>query len=121
MDTYKSTTPPPSTPSTPPSMKTTPASTTAFVRMAPINVPLERRLQTLATLMYGIEPSLVIGLFIFLWTLPFLWPILIAYTIWMWKDKAPERGGRRLDWVRRLKFWDYFAAYFPVTIIKVKR
>ncbi|CAO3593919.1 unnamed protein product [Absidia cylindrospora] len=125
MDTYKNTTPPPSTPSTPPpsgpstSMK--PPSTeqhTPFIRMAPLHVPLERRLQTLATLVYGIEPSLVIGFFIFLWTLPFLWPLLIAYTVWMWKDQAPERGGRRLDWVRRLKFWDYFAAYFPVNIIK---
>ncbi|KAI8097116.1 diacylglycerol acyltransferase type 2A [Halteromyces radiatus] len=86
--------------------------------MAPLNVPLERRLQTLATLIYGIEPSVVIGFFIFLWTIPFLWPILIAYVIWIIKDEAPVRGGRRIEWVRRLKFWKYFAEYFPVNIIK---
>ncbi|KAI8338952.1 diacylglycerol acyltransferase type 2A [Chlamydoabsidia padenii] len=116
VDTFEKATPPPSPPpSVTPLLSTNelPAS-----NRSPLFVPLERRLQTLATLMYGIEPSFVIGLFIFLWTMPFLWPLLAAYVIWMVKDQAPVRGGRRLEWVRRLPIWKYFAAYFPVTIVK---
>ncbi|CAO3650575.1 unnamed protein product [Cunninghamella echinulata] len=86
--------------------------------MAPLLVPWERRLQTLATLTYGAEPSLLIGLFIFLWTMPVLWPLLAAYLIWMCKDKAPVKGGRKIQAFRELRFWNWFANYFPVNIIK---
>ncbi|CAO3653076.1 unnamed protein product [Cunninghamella blakesleeana] len=87
-------------------------------RMAPLFVPWERRLQTFAVLLYGIEPSILISLFIFLWTMPFLWPLLTAYLIWMLKDKAPVKGGRKIQWFRELKLWRWFAGYFPVNIIK---
>lgn len=87
--------------------------------IAPLHVPLKRRLQTLAALIYGVEPSFVIGSFIYMWAFPCLWPLLIAYLMWMIKDQAPVRGGRRIEWVRRLAIWNYFAAYFPIRIIKV--
>lgn len=88
--------------------------------MAPLSVPLERRIQTFATLIYGTEPCILFGLFIYLFTLPVLWPLLIAYIIWMIVDKAPYRGGRKIVWFRKLRFWKWFADYFPVNIIKVK-
>ncbi|KAI8075054.1 diacylglycerol acyltransferase type 2A [Gongronella butleri] len=87
-------------------------------RMAPLLVPLERRLQTLSALLYGVEPSFVLGFFLCLWALPFLWPLLIAYLIWVYLDQQPVRGGRRIEWLRRLSLWNYFADYFPVSIIK---
>jgi 2-acylglycerol O-acyltransferase 2 len=114
VDTYEKATPPPS-----PHLRPSFPNERSRNR-SPLFVPLERRLQTLATLMYGVEPSLVIGFFIFLWSMPFLWPLLVAYLVWMVKDQAPVRGGRRLEWVRRSSFWKYFAAYFPVTIVKVR-
>lgn len=52
-------------------------------------------------------------------TVPLFWPFAIAYFIWMLMDKSPQRGGRRIDWVRRIPYWDYFVSYFPVSIVKV--
>ncbi|KAI9322117.1 diacylglycerol acyltransferase type 2A [Dichotomocladium elegans] len=87
-------------------------------RMAPLAVPWERRLQTAAVLFWGIEPSLILGLFALLAAIPLFWPIVIAYLVWVYTDKAPSRGGRRVEWVRRLRMWKYFADYFPTTIHK---
>jgi 2-acylglycerol O-acyltransferase 2 len=42
------------------------------------------------------------------------------YTIWLYFDKAPENGGRRITFVRKLRLWKYFSGYFPVSLIKVK-
>lgn len=50
-----------------------------------------------------------------------MWPILVPYLIWIFFiDQAPETGGRRLPWVRRLSIWRYFAEYFPISMIKVR-
>ncbi|ORX55195.1 diacylglycerol acyltransferase type 2A [Hesseltinella vesiculosa] len=86
--------------------------------MAPLLIPWERRLQTFAALFYGVEPSLALGLFVFLWAIPILWPLLIAYLIWMCKDQAHVRGGRKVHWFRHLSLWTHYANYFPLTIVK---
>ncbi|EAU90640.2 diacylglycerol O-acyltransferase [Coprinopsis cinerea okayama7 len=50
---------------------------------------------------------------------PPLWPFLAAYYIWArWIDQCPERGGRRSHWFQSLKFWKYFADYYPVQLLK---
>ncbi|OBZ82411.1 Diacylglycerol O-acyltransferase 2B [Choanephora cucurbitarum] len=88
------------------------------IRWAPLRVPLERRLQTAAILIW----MFLLGncLMFFGWTmlLPFLWPLHIAYFIFIWKDRAPENGGRRSEWFRRLPFWHYFVQYFPIQLVK---
>ncbi|KAI7887311.1 putative diacylglycerol acyltransferase type 2b [Lichtheimia hyalospora FSU 10163] len=93
-------------------------STELPVRMAPLKVPLKRRLQTAAVLFWGIEPSIVLCFFTFLAAIPLFWPLLIPYLIWMWMDKAPYRGGRRIEWIRNWQLWKLFAEYFPATIVK---
>ncbi|KAI8390829.1 diacylglycerol acyltransferase type 2B [Radiomyces spectabilis] len=90
----------------------------ALPRMAPLRVPLRRRLQTLALFWWGIEPAVAVGFFLCLCTMPVLWPILIIYLIWMLTDKAPSRGGRRSVWIRNWRLWKYFVEYFPVEIVK---
>ncbi|KAF7723745.1 diacylglycerol O-acyltransferase 1 [Apophysomyces ossiformis] len=88
------------------------------IRWAPLNVPLERRLQTFAVCFWL---SLFFGsiiLFIYLATFPVLWPFLIAYVTFILFDKAPENGGRRIESTRHWVIWKYFAAYFPVRLIK---
>lgn len=46
-------------------------------------------------------------------SLPFLWPIVIPYTIWvLFIDKAQYRGGRPKEWARRFFLWKYFAREF---------
>ncbi|KNE61518.1 hypothetical protein AMAG_06336 [Allomyces macrogynus ATCC 38327] len=45
--------------------------------------------------------------------------LFFAYVAWVWLwDKAPEAGGRRFDYVRRMQHWKWMAAYFPVEIRK---
>lgn len=89
------------------------------VRWAPLRIPLERRLQMLAVVTWiGLVFICVFG-FMFLGLFTFLWPVLIAYLTFMYRDKAPESGGRRIESVRYWILWKYFADYFPVKLIKV--
>ena len=34
-------------------------------------------------------------------------------------DQAPEKGGRRVQWLRNWRTWTNFAGYFPMQLIKV--
>lgn len=91
------------------------------VRWAPLRgIPLERRLQMLAVSTWIFLLFICLLLFAYLFTMPFLWPVLIAYVTFLYFDKAPESGGRRFDWPRRWVIWRYFVDYFPVKLIKVK-
>ncbi|KAL1935554.1 hypothetical protein VTP01DRAFT_4694 [Rhizomucor pusillus] len=90
----------------------------ASPRMAPLRVPFKRRLQTAAVLFWGIEPTLMLCAFLFLCAIPIFWPFAVAYITWLFLDKAPERGGRRFECVRKWSLWKFFADYFPVTIVK---
>lgn len=90
------------------------------VRWAPLRgIPLERRLQMLAVCTWVFLLFICLVLFAYCFTLPFLWPLLIAYIIFLYTDKAPETGGRRFDWTRRWPLWKYFVDYFPAKLVKV--
>ncbi|KDN49573.1 putative diacylglycerol acyltransferase type 2b [Tilletiaria anomala UBC 951] len=89
------------------------------IRFAPLSIPRHRRLQTTAVLLWEILLPLGLLVFFFLWSIPILWPVLFPYLIWvLLVDRAPESGGRRVTWVRRLPVWRYFAEYYPVSLIK---
>lgn len=91
-------------------------------RYAPLRVPLRRRLQTLAVLLWCSMMSICMFIFFFLCSIPFLlWFPIILYLTWIlvW-DKAPENGGRPIRWLRNAAWWKLFAGYFPAHIIKVK-
>lgn len=77
------------------------------------------RLPLVAVLFWGIEPTLMLCAFLFLCAIPIFWPFAVAYITWLFLDKAPERGGRRFECVRKWSLWKFFADYFPVTIVKV--
>ncbi|KAA1113136.1 diacylglycerol O-acyltransferase 1 [Puccinia graminis f. sp. tritici] len=86
---------------------------------APIRVPPYRRIQTAAVLLWTSQLSLCISLFFFLMSYPITWPILLPYVIWILViDPAPEKGGRLNQSVRTWKFWNLFASYFPISLIK---
>lgn len=90
------------------------------VRWVPLRgVPLERRLQTAAVSLWVFLLFICLSVFAYCFLHPFLWPLLIAYIIFLHTDKAPETGGRRFDWARRWRIWNYFVDYFPVKLIKV--
>jgi len=86
------------------------------------DVPLERRLQTLAVFQWTLT-FLYLGLFcllvsFFTFFSP-LWFAILSYFAWFYYDRAtPERGGRRSEWVRNWKVWSHFRDYFPVTLHK---
>ncbi|KAI8988205.1 diacylglycerol acyltransferase type 2B [Mycotypha africana] len=90
------------------------------IRWAPVfDIPLERRLQMMAVCIWFLlmAASFLFYTYLFL-AHRFLWPLLVAYTIFIYMDKAPEAGGRRVDSCRHWKLWKYFADYFPAKLIK---
>lgn len=89
------------------------------VEWAPWNVPLKRRLQMAAVLFWISLLFLCLSTFAYCLMFPIFWPLLIAYVTFIYFDKAPEKGGRRFEWARRLPIWRYFADYYPIQLIKV--
>ncbi|KAI8647532.1 diacylglycerol acyltransferase type 2B [Parasitella parasitica] len=89
------------------------------VRWAPLTgIPFERRVQTAVVLLWVFLLGNCITLFCCSLFLPVLWPLHIAYIIYLYRDQSAENGGRRSDWFRRLPVWNYFAGYFPVKLVK---
>ncbi|EDU41812.1 diacylglycerol O-acyltransferase 2A [Pyrenophora tritici-repentis] len=88
------------------------------IRFAPMNVPLQRRLQTLAVLMHTLSIVGSLAIFFFLCSIPLLWPILLPYTIYVLFSNAGTSGelSFRSDRMRRLPVWSLFASYFPARL-----
>lgn len=91
-----------------------------MVQWAPLATPLERRLQTLAVVMWELMQLACMILFV---ALVYYWPMArppaVCYLVWMLAiDGAPQRGGRKVHWIRRLGWFRYFAAYFPGRLVK---
>ncbi|KAJ9050671.1 diacylglycerol O-acyltransferase 1 [Entomophthora muscae] len=84
---------------------------------APLDVPMARRKQTFAVFIAASAIFVLQALFYVAWLNPLLWPVLIGYLIFMAFDQTPETGGRKLDWVRRLPLWKWYADYFPARLI----
>ncbi|KAI1281857.1 2-acylglycerol O-acyltransferase 2 [Halotydeus destructor] len=92
------------------------------IEFAPLNVPLERRLQTLAVIsFYGViilSSPLALGLLLWLLFTKYYW-LTCLYVTWYWYDRdTPFRGGRKWRFVRHWTAWDYFRDYFPIKLIK---
>ncbi|GLG99438.1 2-acylglycerol O-acyltransferase 2-A [Gryllus bimaculatus] len=91
---------------------------------APLRVPLERRLQTLAASLWFITfgfGNIIAGLVvlaILLYSYYLRW-LLLPYLAWVWYDKdICERGGRRNMSTRSFIGWHYFREYFPLRLEK---
>jgi hypothetical protein len=87
------------------------------------NIPLERRLQTLAVVYFLIAFAHFFGLLVFMILVYLLFTkyfwIPLAYFLWFYLDSDTcEKGGREARWIRTLKIWDYFRDYFPIHLIK---
>jgi 2-acylglycerol O-acyltransferase 2 len=88
------------------------------IRFAPLNVPIQRRLQTLAVLFHTLCIALSVSTFFFLCAIPLFWPLLIPYMIYCMASKASTNGmlSHRSDFLRGLPFWSLFASYFPARL-----
>lgn len=92
------------------------------VRFAPWNIPLKRRLQTLAVMIHCLSIALTASFFFFLCAIPLTWPLLIPYLLHILLSKAATDGKLRFrsERFRRLKAWKHFADYFPAKLHKTQ-
>ncbi|APA06626.1 hypothetical protein sscle_02g013960 [Sclerotinia sclerotiorum 1980 UF-70] len=91
---------------------------TSGIRWAPMNVPLQRRLQTLVVLFHTLCIAICVSTFFFLCAIPLFWPILIPYMIYLMTSKASISGtlSHRSNFFRSLPVWSLFASYFPARL-----
>uniref|UniRef100_A0A3Q2E194 2-acylglycerol O-acyltransferase 2-A-like n=1 Tax=Cyprinodon variegatus TaxID=28743 RepID=A0A3Q2E194_CYPVA len=92
------------------------------IQFAPLNVPLQRRLQTAAVLQWLFSflalAQCCLAAFVLL-ALSDWWMVALLYAGWLWLDwDTPTTGGRRSQWVRKWTVWEYFRDYFPLTLVK---
>jgi len=95
------------------------------IEFASLFIPLDRRLQTFAVAQWFfnclITPLICLIVIIASFFTPFM-PLTIIYLLWiyLYDWKTPKRGGRRFDMIRRLKFWNYYRDYFPISLVKTE-
>ncbi|XP_020710521.2 2-acylglycerol O-acyltransferase 2-A-like [Athalia rosae] len=98
------------------------------VKFAPLNTPLERRLQTLAAaawimmLVFGGCAGCVITALIIFYTTTLRYFIILYIAWYFFFDlDTCEKGGRSDSWIlwmRNHAWWHYFCAYFPIKLVK---
>lgn len=93
-----------------------------MVEFAPLQVPWERRLQTLAVLQWVLSflilAQLCTAIFIGLLFTRF-WILTIFYATWWFLDwDTPSQGGRRSETLRRSFIWKYMRDFFPISLVK---
>ncbi|EMC91065.1 hypothetical protein BAUCODRAFT_39186 [Baudoinia panamericana UAMH 10762] len=88
------------------------------IRWAPLNVPLQRRLQTCMVLVHTLSIAGSLAIFFLLCTVPLLWPILLPYLLYVLLSRAAVDGklSFRNDYLRRSRIWSLFASYFPARL-----
>ncbi|KAI1282030.1 2-acylglycerol O-acyltransferase 1 [Halotydeus destructor] len=92
------------------------------IDFAPLNVPLERRLQTLTLISFYIFTILsgLVAVGLMIWSLftNYYW-LTCLYVGWYVYDRnAQYQGGRKWRWLRHWTAWNYIRDYFPVKLIK---
>ncbi|XP_076131172.1 2-acylglycerol O-acyltransferase 1-like [Alosa pseudoharengus] len=91
------------------------------VCFAPLNIPLDRRLQTAAVVQWVFSFLFLAqcGLVLYVWLALECWQGAVLYAIWLYLDwETPQAGGRRSPWVRSWPLWRHFRDYFPIHLIK---
>ncbi|EGC29984.1 monoacylglycerol O-acyltransferase [Dictyostelium purpureum] len=82
------------------------------------DVPLYRRLETMAVFIYAMVLPVCLIMAFNLLVIPLFWGLAVPYLIWIFYiDTKQEKGGRRLDWVRNSILWRYFRDYFPISLV----
>ncbi|KAI8829121.1 DAGAT-domain-containing protein [Chytriomyces cf. hyalinus JEL632] len=88
-------------------------------KFAPLSVPMPRRRQTASVLLWMVLVPLCVGLFLEMLLLSYITrTIALVYFLYVMQDKGQELGARRMDWLRSLSVWVWFADFFPVSFRK---
>ncbi|KAJ9079869.1 diacylglycerol O-acyltransferase 1 [Entomophthora muscae] len=86
-------------------------------QFVPLWVPLERRIEMLGVVFFFtlmLQSFVLCGLFVWFR----LWPLLVAYMVYICVDRSSEEGGRRVEWVRQLAVWRKVGEYFSMSIVR---
>eukprot|EP00057_Strongylocentrotus_purpuratus_P009082 XP_011663556.1 PREDICTED: 2-acylglycerol O-acyltransferase 1 [Strongylocentrotus purpuratus] len=93
------------------------------LELAPLRIPLHRRLETFAVFqwwfcfMFQGLLSILVSAYILFFT-SYYWIILLLIA-WIYYDRhTPVRGGRPSNWIRRWRIWVHMRNYFPINLIK---
>ncbi|KAL4963513.1 diacylglycerol acyltransferase type 2A [Aspergillus stella-maris] len=89
------------------------------IHWAPLNIRLERRLQTLVVLCHTLTIAICLGAFFFTCAIPLTWPLLLPYLIYisLFSNAATSGSLRyRSDILRSLPVWSLYASYFPARL-----
>lgn len=96
-----------------------------FLNVAPLNIPLNRRLETLGIIWHTISIPAFVLLFLLVLSLGYVaWIcIVVPYVIWWYGFDlhTPTNGKatyRVRDWVKNLIVWQWFVNYFPIRVHK---
>ncbi|PGH06588.1 hypothetical protein AJ80_08147 [Polytolypa hystricis UAMH7299] len=92
---------------------------TNSIRWAPLNIGLDRRLQTLFVLLHTVSIALFLTSFFFSCAIPLFWPLLLPYLIYISLFSDAATSGMlsgRSQFLRSLRIWKYFADYFPARL-----
>ncbi|XP_075403899.1 2-acylglycerol O-acyltransferase 2 [Tenrec ecaudatus] len=92
------------------------------MKFAPLFVPWQRRMQTLAVLQWVLSflilPPMCFAILIGLLFTRF-WIFSVLYSTWWYLDwDKPWQGGRVIPIIRRCSLWNYMRDYFPASLVK---
>ncbi|KAM3967208.1 2-acylglycerol O-acyltransferase 2-A-like [Aphomia sociella] len=94
------------------------------VQWAPTDIPMNRRLQTLAAtawiclILFG-EAVCIYAMYKLIYSS--YWWLALIYLVWMINDiDVCNKGGRRFEWVRNWAWWRFYSDYFPIKLVKTK-
>lgn len=89
------------------------------IRWAPLNIGINRRLQTLLVLYHTLTMAIFLTAFFFSCAIPLFWPLLLPYLIYISLFSDTATSGtlrRRSQFLRSLPIWSFFASYFPARL-----
>ncbi|KAJ3370837.1 diacylglycerol O-acyltransferase 1 [Allomyces arbusculus] len=90
------------------------------IKFAPLSVPIARRRQTIGAMTWVILVPLSLTIYALLLWWSYTRALALAYMTWiLFWDTAPETGGRRSSFVRRLVVWRWMRDFFPVSLRKL--
>lgn len=96
-----------------------------YIHVAPLNIPIRRRLETVGIIWHTICIPTFISLFFLTLSLgPLAWvAVILPYFLWWYLIDlhTPTNGKvayRSRDWMKNFVVWDWFVDYFPIRVHK---
>ncbi|KAI9924163.1 hypothetical protein AWENTII_008457 [Aspergillus wentii] len=91
----------------------------ASIHWAPLNIGIERRLQTFAVLCHTLTIAIFLTCFFFTCAIPLFWPFLLPYLVYISLFSTAATSGTlrgRSNFLRSLRAWSLYASYFPARL-----